>query len=77
MAKTIISDKCLICGQVIEPGQELYLTKANLVKTQYGYCNGPLPDGSLRIEHLGSAKPRGGIHLECWEGLMECQKFML
>lgn len=76
MALTKVSDVCPICEKQIEPGAGIYITKVNLTDNgrtgagdggmSFGGSWKPTPKGKLRIQHLGSCRPRVCLHEECY-----------
>lgn len=81
MALATVDEICPICKEKIEPGKAIYITKVNLTDTgrsgpgdggmSYGGSWRATPDGRLRIQYLGSSKPRLCIHQECYEQKIE------
>ena len=77
MAMAKVDNICPICEKLIEPGIAIYLTKVNLTDSgrsgpgdggmYWGGAFKHTPPGKLRIQYLGSSKPRVCMHPECYE----------
>lgn len=65
MAGIKITNSCLICGGKLEPGKAIYLNKVNLVDSNAYGCY--LTHYQLRVQGFAHSKPKGGIHLACYE----------
>jgi hypothetical protein len=83
MALTKVDNICKICGAEIVPGSAIYITKVNLTTNgrtgpesgmSFGGAYRKTPDGKLRIQHLGSCKPKFCVHEDCFEKLMPAGK---
>lgn len=78
MAITKVDDVCPICKQKIEPGMAIYITKVRLTDVARGVnyrTTEPLPDGKIRIKHLGNSNPRVCLHQGCYEDKIQAILF--
>jgi len=76
MALTKVKAECLLCKQPFEDNDTalfvgmVRLTSKGRTSGESGMAfGGPyvsVPEGKLRIKHLPGGKPRGVIHVECW-----------
>lgn len=81
MALTTVQDTCQICGEKLEEGSAIYIAKVNLTSDgrsgpgdggmSFGGSWRRTPEGRLRIQHLGSSKPKLCVHQECFEAKIE------
>jgi len=85
MAITKVDNVCPLCNKEIEPGPAIYITKVNLTDNgrtgpgdggmSFGGTYKPTPEGKLRIQHLGSSKPRVCVHQGCYEAKIDAILF--
>lgn len=76
MAQTRVSEICGICKKKINQGSAIYITKVNLVEygrggpgdggMSFGGAYRKNPKGKMRIQYLGTSKPRLCLHIECY-----------
>lgn len=76
MAQTRVSEICGICNKKINQGSAIYITKVNLVEygrsgpgdggMSFGGAYKENPKGKMRIQYLGTSKPRLCLHIECY-----------
>lgn len=80
MALTTVQNICQICGKKLEEGPAIYITKVKLTRSgrsspsdgmSYGGSWRKTPKDKLRIQHLGSSKPKFCVHQECYEEKIE------
>ena len=75
MAETQINDCCGICKKPLVGGDStaIYITKVKLTETPAHYWQrlNDLPDGKLRIKHMGNSKPKVCVHISCFDSVIK------